>query len=78
MPRNFDSDQVARGEPSRLRFTEFVDCPQCGQLSEGEFFDDSMSVEDIVDPPTGNHVCPGCGHRWSSELTGWTFFSEAG
>lgn len=77
MPRDFDSDAVTRtGE--LLRFTENVDCGQCGTTFEGTFFDDSMTVEDIVDPPRGRHCCPSCGHQWASEMTGWTFYSEAG
>jgi hypothetical protein len=37
-----------------------------------------MSVEDIAEAPTGEHTCPACGHTWISEVTGWTFYSEAG
>jgi uncharacterized protein (UPF0212 family) len=78
MPRAFDSDAVARDEESHLRFSELVDCPQCATTFEGVFTDTSISVEDIVDPPRGRHTCPACGVRWESEMTGWTFFSEAG
>lgn len=78
-PRAFDSDEVARDEhPGPLRFTETVECPHCAQEFEGVFFDDSMTVQDITDPPEGHHRCPRCGHAWRSELTGWTFYSEAG
>ncbi len=77
MPRQFDSDAVARGQ-QMLRFTENVDCPQCELVFEGVFHDDSDTVEDIVDPPVGEHTCPGCGHHFATALTGWTFFSEAG
>ncbi len=81
MPRDFDSDALA-GEPDRaamaLRFTENVDCPQCALVFEGVFHDDSDSVQDMTDPPVGEHVCPGCGHAFATEMTGWTFFSEAG
>lgn len=79
MPRAFDSDEVARSHDQvMLRFTENVECEQCGTVFEGIFHDDSMSVEDIVDPPLGEHTCPECGHHWASEMTGWTFFTEAG
>ena len=82
MPRAFDSDEVAHGDQAAgeymLRFTENVDCPACGAVSEGVFHDDSDSVEDIDTAPVGEHTCPACGHHWASELTGWTFFSEAG
>lgn len=77
VPREFDSDLVARGE-QRLRFVELVDCPSCDVVFDGVFDDDSLTVEDMVDPPTGTHTCPQCGHRWTSEATGWSFFSEAG
>ncbi len=77
MARAFDSDDVARhGGP--LIFTENVDCPQCDTLFVAEFHDHSMSVEDIAEAPTGEHTCPACGHTWISEVTGWTFYSEAG
>lgn len=80
MPRNFDSDEVARSfvEGMELQFVENVDCPACGTVFEGEFHDDSITVEDVVDPPVGVHRCPACGHEWSSAMTGWTFYSEAG
>lgn len=77
MPRDFDSDAVARGE-AVLRFTENVDCPRCDTIFESVFHDDSDTVEDITDPPTGTHTCPACGHRWTCEMTGWTFYTEAG
>lgn len=79
MPRAFDSDDIARdAHPHRLRFTENLDCPQCTLVFEGEFFDDSLTVQDLVDPPVGYHRCPRCGHQWTSELSGWTFYGEAG
>lgn len=77
-PRAFDSDDVARGLQVGLRFTENVDCPQCDTVFEGEFHDDSMTVHDITDPPTGEHTCPACQHRFPTEMTGWTYFGEAG
>ncbi len=77
MPREFDSDAVARGEQS-LVFVENVDCPACNHTFEGTFTDPSMSVEDIVDPPAGWHTCPACGRQWNSHLTGWMVYGEAG
>lgn len=76
MPRAFDSD----AQPSRLDFTENVTCEVCGEVFEGLFSDyaQSLTFQDMTDPPLGQHTCPCCGHGWCSELTGWTFFSEAG
>lgn len=76
MPRAFDSDDL----PPMLSFTENVTCDVCGEIFEGLFLDysASQSVEDLVDPPEGDHECPDCGHRWTSFMTGWMFFTEAG
>lgn len=79
-PRAFDSDEVARSEGTVLRFTENVECRACETVFEGVFYDPcgSMTVEDMTDPPVGEHICPACGLHWLSEMTGWSFFSEAG
>lgn len=76
MPRAFDSDET---DPV-LQFTENVTCPVCGEVFEGQFYDESssLSVQDMTDPASGSHVCPECDHEFSSEATGWSFFSEAG
>jgi uncharacterized protein (UPF0212 family) len=76
MPRAFDSDSA----PEILRFFENVDCPGCGEIFEGEFLDhtQSLSVQDMQDPPVGEHDCPECGFTWQAELTGWMFYGEAG
>lgn len=76
MPRAFDSDD----EPARLSFTENVTCPACEETFEGFFIDytQSLTVQDIAEPPRGDHLCGWCGFSWESEMTGWTFFSEAG
>jgi len=76
-PRAFDSDDVARDETT-LQFVEIIDCPLCGTAFETVFTDDSLTVEDIVEPPTADHTCPSCGHLWNAPMTGWTFYSEAG
>lgn len=77
-PRAFDSDDAAHAQHSALRFTENVDCPRCDAVFEGEFFDESMNVQDIAEPPSATHTCPVCQHRWVSCLTGWTMYGEAG
>jgi hypothetical protein len=71
--RAFESDQ-----PGRLVFTEWVDCPACGTTFEGQFFDDSDTIQDLTEAPQGAHECPECRYEWVSGMTGWTFFSEAG
>lgn len=77
MPRNFDSDSPTSPVCS---FVEIVDCDSCGTTFEGFFTDQSgsLSFEDMTDPPAGTHTCPGCQRVFSTELTGWTFYSEAG
>lgn len=76
MPRSFDSDQ----NPGSLRFTENVSCPICGETFEGTFVDytESLTVEDMVSAPMGEHECPECGIEFNSVMTGWMFYSEAG
>ena len=75
MPRGFDSGEPAGG---LLLFFENVECPACETVFEGEFYDDSMSVQDITEPPVGSHKCPECDTEWISQATGWTLHSEAG
>lgn len=76
MPRQFDSDD-SRAE---LSFTENVDCPRCGEIFEGDFYDPqrSLSVQDMADPAVGDHECPYCGYAFSSQMSGWMFYGEAG
>jgi len=74
VPRHFDSAE----NQSRLVFAELVDCPACTLVFGGVFTSDATELDDIVETPTGAHVCPGCGHAFVTELTGWTFYTEAG
>jgi hypothetical protein len=76
IPRSFDSDS----NPGILSFTENVDCPSCGERFEAEFVDhsQSLSVQDMTEPPRGDHQCPVCDHEFDSSMTGWMFYSEAG
>lgn len=76
MPRFFDSDDPH----ARLEFTENVECPSCGELFEGLFYDytESLSVQDMTEAPRGEHQCPACGFFFISEFSGWTFYTEAG
>ena len=76
MPRAFESDDL----PATLSFTENVTCEACEEIFEGLFVDytASQSVEDLTEPPEGHHRCPACGNEWTSAMTGWMFFTEAG
>lgn len=78
MPRMFDSDEVHQGTTQGVSFTEIVECPECDTEFDGFFHDPSLSVEDMDEAPTGQHVCPNCGHGFETTFTGWSFFSEAG
>jgi protein-disulfide isomerase len=76
MPRQFDSD----GRTVSLVFTENVECPACSQIFDGLFFDhtQSLSVQDMVEAPTGDHECPFCEYAFTTTLSGWMFYGEAG
>lgn len=76
MPRAFDSDD----RHAALAFVENVDCPVCDTVFEGHFVDESHSIsyEDMTDPPKGVHECPHCQRVFTTEMTGWSFFSEPG
>lgn len=76
VPRQFDSDDPR----AVLTFTENVECPSCGEIFEGLFQDRSrsLSVQDMVDAPEGDHQCPWCEFEFSSAMTGWMFYGEAG
>lgn len=76
VPRDFDSDSPTDGHA----FVENVDCECCGITFEAFFHDvgGSLSFQDMSEPPVGTHSCPGCKHVFTTELTGWTFYNEAG
>lgn len=76
MPRQFDSDDPS----AELMFSENVSCPECEEIFEGLFYDRSrsLSVQDMVEAPVGDHQCPWCEHEFSSAMTGWMFYGEAG
>lgn len=60
--------------------TALVDCgnPDCGETFEGAWTDDSMSVQDMAEPPVAVQECPSCGHKQAETYPGWCFRSEAG
>lgn len=76
MPRSFDSDD----RWPVLSFTENVTCPICGEIFEGLFFDRTMSlsVQDMIEAPQGDHECPWCESTFSTDMSGWMFYGEAG
>lgn len=78
MPRAFDSDAQHHPDAGPLAYTENVDCPACGATFDGLFTAGPGTVDDLDTPPEGAHSCPGCGHRFTTTLTGWTHTTEAG
>lgn len=63
-----------------LELTALVDCgnPACGETYEGRWLDDSMSVQDMAEPPVAVQECPLCGHTQEETYPAWCFRSEAG
>lgn len=63
-----------------LILTALVDCanPECGAVYEGTWTDDSMSVQDMAEPPEAEQTCPTCEHKQVETFPGWCFRSEAG
>jgi hypothetical protein len=55
-----------------------VDCGSCGETFEGTWTDDSMSVQDMAEPPEAGQACPACGHVQLEVYPAWCFNSEAG
>jgi DNA-directed RNA polymerase subunit M/transcription elongation factor TFIIS len=75
VPRAFDTDEHDDRKP--LVFTEVVKCPKCGTEQTGMFTDDSMSVEDMVEPPKTEQECEVCLHHWVAEYSGWSTYGDA-
>lgn len=61
-----------------LDFAALLDCEVCQTTFEGHWRDDSITVEDIAEPPAAPQRCPSCGHEQQVEYPGWSFFTEAG
>jgi RNA polymerase subunit RPABC4/transcription elongation factor Spt4 len=61
-----------------IRLTEIVDCPECLTPFEGEWVDDSVTLEDMDSAPTAAQTCPFCGEIFTAEYSGWTMYNEAG
>lgn len=75
MPRAFETDEHDDTQP--LVFTEVVTCPACGAEQTGVFADESMTVEDMAEPPTSEQECETCLHHWIATYTGWSTYGDA-
>lgn len=61
-----------------LELSALVDCANCWETYPGRWVDDSLSVQDMAEPPEAEQECPACGHRQLETYPGWCFRSEAG
>ena len=63
-----------------LTLHALVDCQnlECGEVYEGTWTDDSMSVQDMAEPPVAVQQCPVCGHQQEETYPAWCWTSEAG
>jgi hypothetical protein len=61
-----------------LRLTALVDCGSCDETYEGVWLDESMSVQDMAEPPEAGQVCPCCGHKQLEVYPAWCWRGEAG
>lgn len=61
-----------------LELTALVDCAKCDATYDGRWTDDSLSVQDMAEPPEAVQECPGCGHEQLETYPGWCWQSEAG
>lgn len=77
MPRDNDT---AEEHDQPLRFSAIITCPECGTDFDGEWTDDAIDIEQIVDPPTGDQTCPNpdCMHVFEETYPGWFNYSDAG
>jgi catabolite regulation protein CreA len=76
-----DSDEQGRsGGP--LVLSVLVDCDGpdgCGETFNWTWEDDSISLEDMAEPPVADVTCPECGAVLTNvAYPGWMFRSEAG
>ena len=61
-----------------LELHALVDCENCEGAYDGRWTDDSMSVQDMAEPPCAEQECPSCGHQQLEIYPKWCFQSEAG
>lgn len=55
-----------------------VECPKCKLEFAGIWPVATGDIQDLAEAPVADKTCPWCGHVWSMEYPGWTFFTEAG
>lgn len=63
-----------------LLLSSLLDCENC-EMTFDEVFqapDGVFEVEDLIDPPSKEVVCPSCGHDWVAEYGGWHEHESAG
>lgn len=73
------ADEAAAAPAPKLQFDARWDCEQCGTTYIEHWEDDSLSLEDMAEPPVTDSTCPSCGHVHKKlEWPGWMFRSEAG
>lgn len=76
MARTDSDEQAQQGGPIVL--TAIIDCPSCEAPVDGIWTDDSISIEDMTEPPVAEQKCGACGANFTEEYPGWMFRSEAG
>lgn len=80
MPHGDSDEQARSGGP--LVLTALVDCDGdggCDATFQAVWTDDSLSIEDMTEPPRADIACPECGLVMEDmEWPGWCFRSEAG
>lgn len=60
-----------------VKLTAIVECPSCGTEFEGEWTDDSDTLQDMAEAPTQMQTCE-CGKQFEETYPGWTEWSGAG
>jgi hypothetical protein len=60
------------------------DCPDgergqngCGLEYQGEWVDDSITVQDMREAPESVQICPHCGHKQMAVYPGWSTYGDA-
>ena len=61
-----------------LVLTGLVECESCELVYQGEWADNSDTLDDMAEAPEQTQYCPGCGHPQDETWPGWAYRSEAG